>query len=198
MGAPVVKVVIDDSITLDASISERHSSRLELTRHAIEEGDDPTDHARKLPDVLTLEGLFSNTPVSKAESEARGNTAPGASGYAQEQEAKLRKVQSDRRAVTITTELRAYKNMVLTSLDIPRDAKTGDAVRFSATFEEIRFVKSEIVRLELASRPNNVPEKPQEKVKKGKQPVEPKPEMEQSLLKKGSDWLGVTTPGSGL
>lgn len=199
MATPVVKVTIDDDkIGLDCSITERHASTVELTRHAIEEGDDPVDHARKLPDRLSLDGLFSNTPVGKAEAEARGNTSVGASGYAQQQYGKLLELLKARRAVTIRTELRAYQNMVLVSLEVPRDSKIGDAIRFSATFEEIRFVKSELVRLELVTRPNTVPTKPIKKTEKGKQPMEPKPELEQSILKKGGDWLGITTPGSGL
>ena len=99
--------------------------------------------------------------------------------------------------MAVLTEIRTYKNMVLTSLSTPRDSKVGDAVRFLATFEEIRFVKSEVVRLELATRPNSVPDKPIKKVEKGKQPVEEKEGLTSIAKEKLNDW-GFLKPGSGL
>lgn len=197
MSAPV-KVTIDEAIVLDASLSERHSSNVEVTVHPIEDGADPTDHARQLPDSLQLEGLFSNTPLDPAEARTRGNTAAGASGYAQDQDKRMLDLLSSRRPVTVRTERKTYRNMILVSYEVPRDAKIGDAVKFSATFKEVRFVKSEIVRLELVTRPNTVPEKPIKKAEKGKQPTEEKPEVTRSLAKKFTDWTGITEPGSGL
>lgn len=197
MSLPVTRVTIDDEIVIDCTLREEHGLTIELTRHPIEEGADPTDHARKLPDRLTLEGLFTNTPIDQAEARARGNTAAGAKGYAQEQHAKLLELAAARRAVTVLTEIKTYKNMVLTSLSTPRDAKVGDAVRFTCTFEEIRFVKSEVVRLELVTRPNNVPDKPINKIEKGKQSVEEKEELTSIAKGKLNDW-GFTKPGSGV
>ena len=197
MSLPVTRVTIDDSITIDCTLREEHVATVEITRHPIEDGADPTDHARKLPDRVTLEGLFSNTPIDVNEARSRGNTEAGASGYAQEQHKKLLELTVTRKAVGLLTEIRTYKNMVLTSLSTPRDSKVGDAVRFLATFEEIRFVKSEVVRLELATRPNAVPDKPIKKVEKGKQPVEEKEELTSIAKGKLNDW-GVLKPGSGL
>lgn len=196
MSLPTTRVTIDDSIEIDCTLREEHATTVELTRHPIEEGADPSDHARRLPNKITLEGLFSNTPIDANEARARGNTDAGASGYAQEQHKKLEGLADSHNAVTILTELKTYKNMVLTSLSIPRDSKTGDAVRFTATFEEIRFVKSEVVRLELATRPNSVPNKPIKKIEKGKQPVEEKEDLTSIAKGKLNDW-GITKPGSG-
>lgn len=43
---------------------------------------------------------------------------------------------------TIVTKYRVYKNMVVKSLSFPRDRTTGDALRFSASFKEIRIVET--------------------------------------------------------
>lgn len=197
MASPIQRVTFDDDLVLDCSITERHATTVELTRHPIEEGADPTDHARKLPDRVSFEGLFTATPVDRKEAEARGNTGQGQKGYVQEQRLKLAALAENHRAIVIETEVRTYKNMVLSSLEEPRDAKTGDSMRFSVTFEEVRFVKSEIVRLELVTRPNNVPGEPLKKTDKGKQPVEEKPGMT-SIMKGLSNDGGYTKQGSGL
>ena len=66
MAAPT-RVVIDDSITIDCSISERHTSVVELTRHPIEEGANPVDHAREQPERVQMDGLLTNTPLGPEE-----------------------------------------------------------------------------------------------------------------------------------
>ncbi|MCC6178813.1 MAG: phage baseplate protein [Phycisphaerales bacterium] len=204
MAAPT-RVVIDDSITIDCSISERHTSVVELTRHPIEEGASPVDHAREQPERVQLDGLLTNTPLGPEERAARGLSevegrpgAPGVPGYAQEQFGKLRALKSARRAVTLKTAFRTYSNMVVVSLEVPRDAKTADAIRFSLVMESVRFVKSELARLDRVQKPQANPRKPVTKTDQTKKPGTPKPEEQRSLLKKFTDWTGATTPGSGV
>src|SRR5262249_25238178 len=38
------------------------------------------------------------------------------------------------------SSLRRFENMVMTSLSVPRNAQTGAALRFSATFQQVVFV----------------------------------------------------------
>ena len=193
-----MRVTIDTSIELDASLSERHSSSVQLTRHPIETGANPADHAREEPDQLVLDGLFTNTPLGANDRAARGPSAPRGAGYADEQIAKLRALKSSRRAVTVRTASRTYQNMVLVKLDEPRDSRTGDAVRFSATFEQVRFVSSQRVRLAIAATPSSIPRKPQKKVGQSKQVPTEAPTMRRSFLKSVGDSFGVTTPGAGV
>lgn len=200
-----MKVVIDrgvSNIEPDVVVSEKHSETVEVTKHPIEEGANPTDHARVLPARYQLEGFVTNTPLSQIDREARGviadvssTGAPGAAGYAHQAIAALRKLKDDRRAVTIDTTLRTYTNMVLVALEVPRDSKIADAFRFSATFEEVRFVASEIARADVLNRPKR---KPTKKVDQTKKPGEDASQQRKSLLKKFTDWTGVTTPGSGV
>lgn len=189
-------------IEVDAVISEKHVEGVELTKHPIEEGSNPTDHARVLPAKYQLEGFVTNTPLSQTKRNARGviddassSGAPGAVGYAQQAIAALRKLKDDRRAVTVDSTMRTYTNMVLVSLEVPRDGRMTDAFRFSATFEEVRFVASEVARTNVQFRPKR---KPVKKVDQSKKPAASADSLRSSLLKKLADSTGLTTAGSGV
>lgn len=188
------RVVIDGEIELDCSVSERHSARVEVTRHPIEDGAQPSDHARELPDVLTIDGILSNAPLGPRRI-SRGVRGAGAPGYAQEAFGRLMKLKRDRRLVVVVTAHRAYERMMLTALDVPRDARVGDAIRFSATFEEVRVVTLGRQALE---RPSTVPTLPRKKAAAKKQQPKPAPDARRSLLKKFTDWGGVTSAGDGV
>src|SRR5262249_37783249 len=54
----------------------------------------------------------------------------------------LRRMKDETILVEIVTSVRSYKNMILTDLSVPRDASTGDALQFTATFKEIRIVET--------------------------------------------------------
>lgn len=192
-----------DTIELDAAITEKHSAKVEITKHPIEEGANPTDHARLLPFQISVDGMLTNTPLGAEVRTARGVTssaqtstgAVGAAGPAQRSMAALEKIRVDRRAVTVVSDFRTYRNMLITSIEVPRDAKTGEAIRFSIAMEEIRFVKSEVARIDVLNKPKA---KPTTKVDQTKRPGTEATEQRRSLLKKFTDWTGATTPGSGV
>lgn len=192
-----------DTIELDAAITEKHSAKVEITKHPIEEGANPTDHARLLPYAISVDGLLTNTPLGAELRASRGVTSDrttstgafGAAGPAQRSMAALEKIRTDRRAVTVVSGFRTYQNMMILSIEVPIDAKTGEAIRFSISMEEIRFVKSEVARVDVLNRPKK---KPTKKVDQTKKPGTETPEQRRSLLKKFTDWTGQTTPGSGV
>lgn len=192
-----------DTVELDAAITEKHSAAVEITKHPIEEGANPTDHARLLPFQISVDGMLTNTPLGAELRASRGVTsnaatstgAVGAAGPAQRSMAALEKIRTDRRAVTVVSDFRTYSNMLITKIDVPRDAKNGESIRFSISMEEIRFVKSEVARIDVLDKPKK---KPTTKVDQTKKPGTETKEQRKSLLKKLTDWTGVTTPGSGV
>lgn len=153
-----------DTITVDVTLSERHSGRVALTAHPVESGMNPTDHARLEPAKYSLEGIFSNFPLPAGRGPVRRDATDTPAKKTSDQFWKLFK---DRRAVTIVTGLRTYDNMVMTSLDMPVDPAIGQDVQFSATFDEIRFVNAEFVAL--TTKPTAVPTQPTDKTKQSKQ-----------------------------
>lgn len=158
------------SLELDAAISIQHRGDVEVTMHPVESGSDISDHARPRPELVTIEGLISNTPINSTqqtravsfvgdgfrvdfETTAAAEQAFGVPGYAEEGYAKLRDLKDKGELVTIVTPLRTYDNMLMTSLDIPQDAKTGDALHFTAEFQNVRIVENKVTSLKVAKDP---------------------------------------------
>ncbi len=169
------------SIELDASLSESHKSNAEATRHPVEKGAKITDHIRPEPEEITIEGIISNTPLNRTQqtravefvgrdfrsefvTSSTGEAPFGVPGYMEEAYAKLRDIRKNGELVTIVTQLRTYENMAMISLEIPRDAKTGDSLKFTATFSQIVIVENKVTQIKVASDP-----RANKKAKLGKQ-----------------------------
>lgn len=193
-----------DTIELDASISESHVGEVEVTEHPVEQGANISDHARPKPETLSIEGVVSNTPVSRKQvlkiqngigsAESNADDVRFRPEWAESAYTKLRSLKDSGILVTVVTKLRTYTNMALKNLSVPRNAQTGEVLRFTAQFLQIKVVQNKSITL-----PVELPKtKPVEG--RGKQVAKPaeRPEAYRSGLKTASDALGVTTPGSGV
>jgi len=146
-------------LELDAAISEIHEYTTEVTSYPVEDGMPVTDHARPNPEKLSLNGFITNAPVKwlgglrrylteKEEGTAKLQSALNIlmsfAGYSDTETEAGRFNYSLREPVIvdIITGLRVYTDMVMTNLHIPRDATTGEALRFSAEFVKLRRVRS--------------------------------------------------------
>lgn len=165
-----------DTVVLDASITEQHRFANQITEHPVEEGAAISDHARPLPDGLTMEFVITNTPIGARASRSverwgvrftshTEQDAPiGAPGPAADALTKLLAIRNEGRLVTVYTTLRTYESMAIESLDVPRDRTTGEALRGTATFKRVRVVKNKLTRVVVARDP-----RAGQKVKTGKQ-----------------------------
>lgn len=148
--------VMIDAIEVDVSLSEQHVSEVEITEHPVEIGTNIVDHARPKPDVLTIEGVISNDalPLPDAVLNAheehgqrfttRSTGQPQRAGIAYDD---LRALKDAAKLITVVTSLVTYDNMMLRSLSAPRDPRTGQTLRFSATFVHVRVVSTKTVAL---------------------------------------------------
>lgn len=161
-------------LELDATVTASHQAEIEVTDHPVEEGANITDHARAKPLVLTLEGVISSTPLNASQTDrVIQNLGGGFVGHAEDGYQRLETIRTTRQLLKIATELRTYNNMMMTQLNVPRDGKTGDALRFTATFKEVRL--AEIRRKEVTVQTKDP--KGKDKQKLGKQvAAETKPE----------------------
>jgi hypothetical protein len=116
-----------EELTLDAAVSETHSGDAEVTEHPVERGANVVDHVRVKQDVLKIEGIITDTPIG----------AFGDAGRSQSAYETLLGIKNAGAPVYVSTPLREYSEMVMASLEVPRDAKTGAGVRFSASFRKI-------------------------------------------------------------
>lgn len=143
-----------DGYVIDAEIRGEPARENEVTPYPVEEGADHTDHVRALPLVFTVEGFVSDTPLGSVKNARSEFTLVEGEAYARpsdEAKARLIALHASREPITVVSATGTYKNMVLTSLSMPRDASTGKALRFNATFRELVFVTNErtVVRVTL-------------------------------------------------
>lgn len=189
------------SIVVDACMTENHQLDSEVTDHPVERGADVTDHVRPKPAVVTLDCVISNTPVDVTQRarvlQASGVTfestavdqSTGVAGYAEQAYKTLLALREAGDYLTVVTQLATYENMVIQSLSIPVSIATGDAMRFSVTFKEVRVVENKTTQVTVSA--------PRAKKKKKLGPQTPTtttPEKEASALKSGLDAVGVKIP----
>lgn len=173
-------------LTLDAALSVAHQKTADVTEFEVEKGSKITDHIRAKPVTVTISGIVTNTPIGTAQNERVvqltgfefRSSIPGANavenpGYVQSAYLELKRIFEARELVKIVTELEAYENMVMRSLDVPRDARTGDALRFTAQFQQVRLVSNLTTTETVPKEPRGNKKKP-----KGDKPAETPPEGE--------------------
>jgi hypothetical protein len=88
------------------------------------------------PIRVTVSGIVSDSPVgSLAQLRAGATSKPSNDALAH-----LVGIRARRRPVTISTTIARWENMLLENLSVPVDPKTGEALRFDATFVQATFV----------------------------------------------------------
>jgi hypothetical protein len=171
---------------MDLSMTEDHSSDIQVTEHPVEVGSDVTDNARPKPDMLTVEGFISETPFDGTGAPYWGNydpsrpfdTTKGFSfprpemgddflplGRAKAAFDLLRLLKDNSTPLSITTSLHYYPTMLIENLHFPRDPQIGDSLKISIKFRAVRFVNSDTAKVSVKSA------RDQGKAKKGPKPA---------------------------
>jgi hypothetical protein len=135
-GGAVRRVTID-GFEVEATLTYEPVHEAEATEHPIIQGASPSDHIRKKPVTLQLEGVQSATPI---DSVLRAETAEKQASRPREAYEFLQGLFG--RLVTVSTDLGDYTNMTLLRLSAPRDVKTGEVLRFAVMFRQIRVVSN--------------------------------------------------------
>jgi hypothetical protein len=122
-----------DGFQIDAMISISPTSVAQVTQHPVEEGSDISDHIILNPQTVVIEGVVTDTPL-EAVTRTVG-TKPSSDAYAL-----LTEIQTSRRLVEIKSNVfPPFKDMALTSLSAPKNQRTGDSLRFTATFQKLNI-----------------------------------------------------------
>lgn len=173
---PTYIIHADGILEIDAATSITPTLNSEATKHPVEEGADVTDHVRNLPATLTLDGVLVDFPLS----------GTGFEGRSLEARATLEGIRLRRQPVDVVSGSATYLGFVLTGLSFPKTSSTGKAVQFSASFDEVKTVRSQFVDL-----PPLPPKHAKSKVDGGKKPTkEAKPETKKKARKTLGKWLG--------
>lgn len=143
---------------IDATVTEAHAFNSDVTEYPVEQGGDITDNIRPKPITVMVEGLVSDTPIGRI-ADLRNFEGSNSEDFYPSRDAlaSLLAIRDAREPVTIVTSLQSFDNMVMTQLSVPRDAATGDALRFSATFQQVIFVTNNRTTVRTATPSNGKP-----------------------------------------
>lgn len=169
-------------IELDAKISENHNFRNVVTRFPVESGALISDHIINEPEVITMVGFITNSPVKLGgrigqfvvdSLKKKPNTGSDRVKTAFTMLTDLREIKEP---FDVVTGLKTYRQMVFQSIDIPRDARTGDTLRFTATMTRIPKVSAKTVEIQNLAQNDtgtkgNTKDTASNKVDKAKQPT---------------------------
>ncbi len=121
-------------------MAEQHQADVEVTEHPVEKGANIADHIRPKPEMITIDGVITDTPIPAPETPIA--LRRDKKGAAADAHAVLLRLKNSGELVTVVTALRTYQNMALKALSIPRDAKQGEVLRFSAAFVNVSQVET--------------------------------------------------------
>lgn len=125
------------SVTFDTVTIEEHRYASRATAYPVEFGTIISDHIIKEPDVVSITGIVSDTPINIFATFNRSVAAFN----------QLVELQSRRLPVTLVTGIKVYTNMAIIGLNVPRNVKTGQTLTFNVEFQKIIF--DDTVQIEL-------------------------------------------------
>lgn len=116
-------------VSFDTMISEEHKFSSRITYFPVESGPIVSDHIINQPVVIILSGLVTDTPLNILAQFNRSVSAFDA----------LVAIHENRQVVDVVTGIKIYRNMAITSLDVPRTIKTGQSLTFNIQLQRIIF-----------------------------------------------------------
>lgn len=139
------------SVAWDCTLTEGHGLSNDITDHAVEDGASVSDHIRRKPDMLTIEGLLTDSPLTGDSTVVEFVPGRAAALYEQLRQLAVGQV------FTVATSIRDYDSMAIAALDVPVSLATGQGLRFSLHMKQIRIVRTKIVSLPTTNLPRAKP-----------------------------------------
>lgn len=124
------------NFVFDAVFSAEHSGSVSTTKHPVQYGASVTDHAINEPDEVML-----SIGMSDAATAAGTNHSVNAFQL-------LRQIKEKREPVTLVTRLATYANMLITSMSVPDDYTTMNALKASLIFTHIDIAVVTVVTVQ--------------------------------------------------
>jgi hypothetical protein len=148
---PTAKYISD--MKIDAFLTETYQFQNDVTDVPVEEGVNVTDHVVGKPDVIQVSAFIGQAEFTAYNGDTKDLDSP--SGTDKKQRImnaykELLRLKREMEPITVTLGLDTFKNMIITSFNIDRDAETGADLAFDMTFNEIKIVKSQSVSINSA------------------------------------------------
>lgn len=135
-------------IPLDASLEESHLHQALVTSNPVEEGSDVTDHVSINPVTLTMTGFVTDSPVKFLQGvQQLLSSTSGSGSISSSAHDDLRFLFNSKTPFTVVTGLDTYENMVFRRLNFPRNAQTGETLRFEAELVQVTFASFQTAAL---------------------------------------------------
>lgn len=140
-----------EHIKIDAFLTETYQFTNEVTDVPVEEGVNITDHVVEKADVIQVSAFIGETEFTAYDGDVPEDLQ-SLSGIDKRQRIikvykDLLKLKRNREPVTVVMGLDTFKNMIITSFNIGRDAETGADLAFDMSFNELKIVKSQSVEI---------------------------------------------------
>lgn len=207
------------AIVFDATPTINPQHEAEITEYPVETGGKISDNIDLKPTVLSFDAIITNHPIGLEQAfvgNAAGlvggaltSTLGGISGTvatgvisaigsnllgtsndrARDHYQKIMDLFNKKKPLTVQTKMDQYANMVITSLSVPRDSTTGESIRFSISFREIRFAVPKTSRYKPKPAVEHTAAKQSELGKQSGTQVESETEEKASLIYKTTRWI---------
>jgi hypothetical protein len=153
-------------LVVDAAIKETFEGDAQPTEHPVEDGTTIADHVITKPEQIVIEGVISDNSLGYTGLMLGYPTGNVIKGRARESFDKLRALLLTHTLCSLDTGRGVYDSMLLVKLSSPRDAKTGAAVEFSATFRAmVTAVTAQVVVEQVPGAKNSAGKKATHEVK---------------------------------
>lgn len=133
------------SIEVDATLREVMTDELQATEHPVEHGASIADHSYVRPSVVIIDCGWSNSNLKALVGAVTSLFSGGGvsrANYVNGIYSQLLKLQQSRELISVTTGLRNYDKMLITSLRVDRDEQTSEALMVSATCRQMLIVNT--------------------------------------------------------
>lgn len=120
----------------DAVLREVHETGLRITEHPVQSGANIVDHSFIIPARLILEIGMSDVMASYVTGQFSSASTKSVSAYQT-----LLSLQASRKPLIVTTMLNSYKNMLIESMNAPRDSRSRYGLRVTVTLRQILTAK---------------------------------------------------------
>lgn len=117
------------SVELDVTLREQHRHTSRVTTFPVEDGSILSDHIINEPTIVVLEGIVTDSPLQILPTFNRSVDSFN----------KLVELHNQRTIVNVITGLKQYPRMAITSLDVPRNLRTGRSLTFTIELQQIEL-----------------------------------------------------------
>ncbi len=172
-------------LTFDATFEETHTADLEVTDNPIETGASVTDHSFLKPFKVRICAGVSNSQLKPGTDEYGFGNERIRNAY----EALL-DLQATREPFDVQTGLKLYSNMICTSIVVPQDKESANAIIFTAELREVIIVYTATVTYPPRAAGKTANQAGKTKDKGEKQGTEAAAPVKQSGLKRLASAIG--------